>query len=91
MYGLAISNSTIIKDRAAAAGKAPKAWALLIRFWVSMRSYKKQPVKKNWGRILGLAWLKFAMASLKNIDKIDFYKRVHTRFWQIHTQVFVAL
>ena len=27
-------------------------------------SYKKQPVKKIWGRILGLAWLKFAVAAL---------------------------
>ena len=44
-------------------GKAPKAWALL-RFWVSIRSYKKQPVKKIWGRILGLVWLKFAVAPL---------------------------
>ena len=52
------------KARAATAGKAPKAWALP-RFWVSIRSYKKQPVKKNWGRILDLAWLKFAVTSLK--------------------------
>ena len=50
-------------DRAATAGKAPKAWALP-RFWVSILSYKKQPVKKNWGRILGLAWIKFAVAAL---------------------------
>ena len=50
-------------SRAATAGKAPKAWALP-RFWVSIRSYKKQPVKKIWGRILGLAWLKFAVAAL---------------------------
>ena len=49
--------------RAATAGKAPKAWALP-RFWVSIRSYKKQPVKKIWGRILDLAWLKFAVAAL---------------------------
>ena len=34
--------------RAATAGKAPKAWALP-RFWVSIRSYKKQPVKKKIG------------------------------------------
>ena len=47
--------------RAPMCGKAPKAWALP-RFWVSMRSYKKQLVKKIWGRILGLAWLKFAVA-----------------------------
>ena len=52
------------KTRAATAGKAPKAWALP-RFWVLIRSYKKQPVKKNWSRILGLAWLKFAVAALK--------------------------
>ena len=52
--------------RGATAGKAPKvpkAWALP-RFWVSIWSYKKQPVKKNWGWILGLVWLKFTMASL---------------------------
>ena len=47
------------------AGKAPKAWALP-RFWVSIGSYKKQLVKKIWGRILDLAWLKFAMAPLQN-------------------------
>ena len=53
------------------AGKAPKAWALP-RFWVSIRSYKKQPVKKIWGRILGLAWLKFAVAALnKAIQKVS--------------------
>ena len=51
------------KFRAATAGKAPKAWTLS-RFWVSIHSYKKQPVKKIWGRILGLAWLKFAVAAL---------------------------
>ena len=49
--------------RAATAGKAPKAWALP-KFWVSICSYKKQAVKKIWGRILGLAWLKFAVAAL---------------------------
>ena len=48
--------------RAATAGKTPKAWALP-RFWVSIRSYKKQPVKKIWDRILGLAGLKFAVAT----------------------------
>ena len=38
----------------------------LSRFCVSIASYsyKKQPVKKNWGKILGLAWLKFAVAAL---------------------------
>ena len=45
------------------AGKAPKAWALP-KFWVSISSYKKQLVKKIWGRILGLAWLKLAVAFL---------------------------
>ena len=49
--------------RGATAGKAPKAWALP-RFWVSIGSYKKQPVKKFWARILGLAWLKFLVAPL---------------------------
>ena len=42
-----------------------KAWALP-RFWVLMRSCKKQPVKKIWGRIVGLAWLKFAVAPLRD-------------------------
>ena len=42
----------------------------LPRFWVSIRSYKKQPVKKNWGRILGLAWLKFAVAPLGYVPAI---------------------
>ena len=45
------------------AGKAPKAWALP-RFWVSIHSYKKQLVKEIWGRILGLAWLKFVVVPL---------------------------
>ena len=39
------------------------AWTLH-RFWVSIHSYKKQLVKKKLGRILDLAWLKFAMAAL---------------------------
>ena len=45
------------------AAKAAKDWSLP-RFWVSIRSYQKQPVKKIWGRILDLAWLKFAVAAL---------------------------
>ena len=49
--------------RAATAGKAGKVWSLP-RFWVSIRSYKKQLVKNVWGRILDLAWLKFAVAAL---------------------------
>ena len=48
-------------SRGATAGKAPQGLGLP-RFWVSIRSYKKQPVKKNWGRVLGLAKLKFAVA-----------------------------
>ena len=48
----------MIKYQRATAGKGPKAWALP-RFWVS--NCKKQPVKKFWGRILGLAWLEFAV------------------------------
>ena len=49
--------------RAATAGKV---WSLP-RFWVSIHSYKKQPVKKFWGRILDLAWLKFTVAALRLI------------------------
>ena len=56
-------------NRAVTAGKAFKAYALP-RFWFSIRSYKKQPVKKNWGKILSLAWLKFAVAALINIHRI---------------------
>ena len=46
------------------AGKAGKVWSLP-RFWVSIRSYKKQPVKNFLDRILDLAWLKFAVAVLQ--------------------------
>jgi hypothetical protein len=49
--------------RAATAGKEGKVWSLP-RFWVSIRSYKKQPVKNFLGRILDLAWLKFAVGAL---------------------------
>ena len=52
----------------ATAGKAPKAWALP-RFWVSILSYKKQPVKKILGRILDLAWLKFAVVALDSYQR----------------------
>ena len=38
--------------RATTATKAPKAWALP-KFWISIRSYKKQPVKKNLGQNIG--------------------------------------
>ena len=50
-------------DRSTTPTKAPKAWALP-KFWVSIRSYNKQPVKKIWGRILGFVWLEFAVAAL---------------------------
>ena len=50
-------------NRGATAGKAPKAWALP-RFWVSIQTYKRQLAKKIWGRILGLAWLKFVVAPM---------------------------
>ena len=56
-------NIVVLKHRAATAWKAGKVWSLP-RFWVSIRSYKKQPVKKFFGRILDLAWLIFAMAAL---------------------------
>ena len=45
------------------AAMAAEDWSLP-RFWVSIRSYKKQPVKTFWGRILDLAWFKFAVAAL---------------------------
>ena len=53
-------------NRAVMAGKAPKAWALPT-LWVSIHSYKKQPVKKNWSRIWGLVWLKIAMVALSMV------------------------
>ena len=43
--------------------QGPKSWTLP-RFWVLINSYKKQPVKNNWGGILGLAWLKFTVVPL---------------------------
>ena len=49
--------------RIATTGKAGKIWSLR-RFWVSIRSYKKQLVKKFLGRILNLALLKFAVVAL---------------------------
>ena len=55
---------------AATACKAPKAWALF-RFWASIRSYKIQRVKTIWGRILDLAWLKFAVAALYIVHTKD--------------------
>jgi hypothetical protein len=64
--------TSCIVCRGATAGKAPKAWALP-RFWISICSYKKQLVKKIWGRILGLAWLKFALAPLVCTAKLKIY------------------
>ena len=58
-----VIHNIVQKIRGATTGKASKAWALP-RFWVSICSYKKQPVKKIWGRILGLAWLRFALVPL---------------------------
>ena len=57
--------SLCFQPRAATATKTSKAWALP-KFWVSIYNfYKKQPVKKIRGRILGLVWLKFAVAALQ--------------------------
>ena len=41
-----------------------------------MRSYKKQLVKKNWGRILDLAWLKFAVAALYHMTMCSRYSHL---------------
>ena len=60
-------NNDSARIQGALAGKAPKAWTLP-RLWVSIGSYKKQLVKKIWGRILGLVWLKFSMAPMQNSD-----------------------
>ena len=59
-------SALLVVSRAATAGKADKVWSLP-RFWVSIPSYKKQPVKKFWGRILDIALLKFAVAALRPI------------------------
>ena len=40
-----------------------KVWSLP-SFWFSICSYKKQQVKKIWGRILDLAWLKLTVVAL---------------------------
>ena len=55
--------------RDAMAGKAPKAWALP-RFWVSIRSYKLQPVKKIWGRISRVIW-HFSFWRLSKSEKLS--------------------
>ena len=51
------------------ATKATKA-CVLPKFWISKRFYKKQPVKKIWGRILRLAWLKFDVAALHRMPDL---------------------
>ena len=53
------------------AATAANGWSLP-RFWVSIRSYKKL-VKKNWGRIVDLVWLKFAVAALEIVDFLVLY------------------
>ena len=69
----------IMSIRGTKAGKASKAWALPI-FWVSICSYKKQPVKKIWSRILGLAWLKFTVAPLSMFFYLIFQARLITNW-----------
>ena len=63
------------------AGKAGKVWFLPI-FWVSIRSYKKQQVKKFWCRILDLVWHKFAVAVLDFLSWMPFI----TIFLFVHYQ-----
>ena len=52
-----------VESRATMAGKAGKICSLP-RFWDSIRSYNKQLVKQFCGRILDLAFLKFAVVAL---------------------------
>ena len=54
--------------RAATAGMAGKVGSLP-RFWVAIRSHKKQPVKKFW--VEYWTWLKFALAALRGLDLGD--------------------
>ena len=65
---LSFSCYQVHRSRSARAARAAMDWSLS-RFWVSIRCYKKQPVKKIWGRILDLAWLKFALAALYNVGQ----------------------
>ena len=60
---------------------APKVWALP-RFWVSIQTYKRQLAKKIWGRILGLAWLKFAVAALKQSMLVFKYICTDSKTWK---------
>ena len=71
--------SVVSRFRGSTAHKAPKAWALHI-FWVSIRTYKKQLSKKICGRVLGLAWLKFAVAALIEESSGPQNPRVHAYF-----------
>ena len=87
---LDLVHEKLVNIKAATAGKAPKAWAL-IRFWVSIRSYKKQLVKKKWGRILGLAWLKFAVASLNILGGINIHGCQPSLEMAIYTHCTVAI
>ena len=77
-------SSFYVKARAATADKAGKVWSMP-RFWVSIHSYKKQPVKNYLGGILDLAWLKLAVAALKAADLEiwldDFYQHAK-RLWK---------
>ena len=62
-YLVRTSPHVLILPAAIAAGKVPMAWANT-QDWVPISSYKKQLVKTIWGRILGLAWLKFPVTFL---------------------------
>ena len=63
--------------RAATSDEEGKVWSLP-KVWVSIRSYKKQAVKKwikkTLGRTLDLAWFKFTMVALM---------WVYLRYWRI--------
>ena len=71
------------------AEKAGNVWSLP-RFWVSICSYKKQPVKKFWGRILDLAWLKFTVAALVRIVSIHMLYSIKPKLNALKNTVFVT-
>ena len=80
--------------QASTAANAVKDWSLA-RFWVLIRSYKKQPVKKFRGRILDIAWLKFTVAALYRICSIHLLTIGHhpcifttTKFYNLLEVVF---
>ena len=60
----------LMRSKVAMTTKASKARALP-KFWVSICSYKKQPVEKIWGRIFGLVWLKIALAALRRTSRVE--------------------